>query len=534
MYKPYPMDRIVCGDVGFGKTEVAIRAALIAVLNNKQVVLMAPTLLLVQQHLYNFKKRFSKWPIIVDQLSRFYTVKQQKLIIKLVNEGNINILIGTHQLLFEKIKWKNLGLLIIDEEHRFGVEHKEQIIKKYIDIDILTLTATPIPRTLNMVINGLKKVSIIATPPHKKLNIKTYIIVYNDLLIRNNILKEVKRGGQVYYVHNEIKTIFNIASHLSKLIPEVKIVVGHGKMKAHILTKIINDFCQKKFHVLICTTIIETGIDIPTVNTIFIANADYFGLSQLHQIRGRIGRSYQQAYAWLIISNINKITINGKKRLQAIISNTKFGSGLKLSINDLETRGFGEFLGKKQSGHIKKNIKHPLYTQFLNTAITNIKKNKNTSLEPLLNLNPKIELNISTIFPINYITDMNQRLYFYRLISNVNNIVQFVTIKSQLINMFGTIPNTTKNLIKIIKIQLMSKIIGIQSIKINKNGGFIKFKTNNSINLSFLIKTINKEPKCWKIKNNVYLMINRKLPQECKRINWIFYFVKKLKNMSVY
>lgn len=531
MCLPFPMDRLVCGDVGFGKTEVAMRAAFLAFINKKQVIILAPTTLLVQQHYNNFKDRFLKWKINIKSLSRFCTSKEKLTIVKLVEKGKVDILIGTHQLLFKKIKWKDLGLLIIDEEHRFGVKQKEQIKKIYTNIDVLTLTATPIPRTLNMSMLGIRDLSIITAPPAQRIAVRTYVREYDSNLIRNNMLKEISRGGQIYYICNEVKVIKKVALRLSKLVPEANIKIGHGQMNTRILEQIINDFYHQKFNVLVCTTIIETGIDIPTVNTIFIENANYFGLAQLHQLRGRVGRSNVEAYAWLLVSNLDNLTTNSKKRLEAISFNTNFGSGLKIAKNDLEIRGIGELLGNEQSGYID-NIGFSLYIKFLETAINNIKKNKNFSALSIIEDDSEIECNTSAILPESYINNVNTRLYFYRLLSNIKNKEEIIQIKTKLIKQFGKIPKKTKNLIKLAEIKFISKKIGIASIKINKKGGMIKFNKNNNINFPFLIKIINSEPEKWKVKNSSNLKIVRDLSNENIRINWIFYFIKMLKRMS--
>ncbi|QTM69452.1 transcription-repair coupling factor [Buchnera aphidicola (Hormaphis cornu)] len=530
MSLPTPMDRLICGDVGFGKTEVAMRAAFLATLNKKQVLLLAPTTLLVQQHYNNFKNRFVEWPVNIKLLSRFCTVKEQSLITNLVQKGKINILIGSHQVLFKKIKWKDLGLLIIDEEHRFGVKHKEHIKQEHSSIDVLTLTATPIPRTLNMSMLGIRDLSIITTPPEERIAVKTYVCEYNAQLIKHNIIKELSRGGQIYYICNEVKTINKVALYLSQLVPEANIQVGHGQMSTKTLKQIINDFYHKRFNVLVCTTIIESGIDIPTVNTIFIENANCFGLAQLHQLRGRVGRSNVQAYAWLIVNNFNKLSHSSKKRLEAISSNTNFGSGLKLATNDLEIRGIGELLGQEQSGHIK-NIGFPLYMKFLKIAIQQIKNQKSDSLLSILKYDPEIKLNISAILPLSYIKSAHIRLYFYMLLSNAKNNKDIFSIKIKLLNQFGIIPNKTKNLLKLTKIQLMAKHIGIKTIKINKKGGLIKFDKNHCINLDALMNIIRNEPKKWKIVDHCTLKIIRDLLQENDRINWVFYMMKKLERI---
>ncbi|WP_422667215.1 transcription-repair coupling factor [Buchnera aphidicola] len=531
MYRSSPMDRVICGDVGFGKTEIAMRAAFISVSNFKQVAILVPTTLLAQQHFKNFKKRFSNWSFSIEMLSRFKTKKEQKLIIKNTKIGKINILIGTHKILLKNIDWYDLGLLIIDEEHRFGVHHKEIIQESYSNIDILTLTATPIPRTLNMAMTGIKDLSIIANPPSHKLSIKTFVQEYNKKLIREAILREILRGGQVYYIYNKVKNIENIASQLSSLIPEAKIKIGHGKMHNLELKEVMNEFYQKKFNVLVCTTIIESGIDIPNVNTIIIENADHFGLSQLHQLRGRVGRSYQQSYAWLLIHNFKYITSDAKKRLEAFLLINDFGAGFSLANQDLEIRGVGELLGKEQSGHIN-TIGFNLYLKILKNTVKSIKNGHNPSLHELIKKQPEIELNIPILLPENYILDVNTRLYFYKKIVSANNMIEIKKLEYELSDRFGNIPNITKNLLSVSKIRLLSEKLGINSIKANNVGGFIEFNKINSINIEYLLKIFKEEPKIWKIEHSTKIKFVKNLQDEFIRIQWIIDLLKKfIKNM---
>ncbi|WP_343183345.1 transcription-repair coupling factor [Buchnera aphidicola] len=528
MYSSKPMDRLVCGDVGFGKTEVAMRAAFVASCNKKQVAILVPTTILAQQHYNNFIKRFLKYSISIETLSRFKSIKEQKKIIKNIKNGKLDIIIGTHKILFNKIQWNNLGLLIIDEEHRFGVYHKEHIKKMFNNIDILTLTATPIPRTLNMSLLGIRDLSIINTPPDKKLLVKTFIKKKTDKIIRKAILKEIKRGGQVYYVYNKVKNIQFKLKYLCKLVPEGNFKISHGQMKKNNLKIIMQDFYKKKFNILLCTTIIETGLDIPSANTIIIENADYFGLSQLHQLRGRVGRSYHQAYAWLLVSDIKKITKNSKKRLQYISSIQDFKAGFSLATHDLEIRGVGEILGKKQSGHIK-NIGIELYLKLLKKAIKNLKKGNKKSVKNLLNQDTKIELQIPHLFPEKYIPDINTRLNFYIKISSIKSIFKLKKIKKKLIKLFGKIPKISKNLILIKKIQILSKKIKIKKIKFNNLGGIIKFFYPNKINIEWLIKFLKKKYKIWKIKNQNKLIFKKFFKNDQKKLKWIIKFLFKIK-----
>ncbi|WP_367681707.1 transcription-repair coupling factor [Buchnera aphidicola] len=520
MKKSIPMDRLICGDVGFGKTEVAMRAAFISILNHKQVVVLVPTTLLAQQHFKNFKQRFQNWPIQIDILSRFRSEREQIKILKNIKNGNINILIGTHKILFKKINWYDIGLLIIDEEHRFGVNHKEIIKQIYPHIDILTLTATPIPRTLHMAMTGIKDFSIISEPPKERLQIKTFIEEYNPILVKKVILREINRGGQVYYIYNKVNNIDNIARNLSNLIPEAIIKVGHGKMHNIDLKKIMYEFQSYYFNVLVCTTIIESGIDIPKANTIIIENADHFGLSQLHQLRGRIGRSNHQAYALLLVNNLKKMTLEAKKRLDAISSTNNFGGGFTLSNEDLEIRGVGEILGREQSGHIQ-NIGFYLYIKLLKKAIRIIKKGEKKDLLDELVKNINIELHVPSLIPSSYIFDVNTRLFFYKKIANAKTKREIEKIQFNLVNQFGKLPIFTKNLILISKIRLLAKKIGISRIKSNKKMGIIEFNSCNSINTEYLLNLFKKEPNLWKMENSKKIKFFHQFDENNTRLKWI-------------
>ncbi|NIH16603.1 MAG: transcription-repair coupling factor [Buchnera aphidicola (Periphyllus lyropictus)] len=523
-----PMDRLVCGDVGFGKTEVAMRAAFLAFCNKKQVAILVPTTLLAQQHYNNFISRFKNYSISIEMLSSFKTKKEQNLILKNIKNGKINIIISTHKIIFNDIKWKNLGLLIIDEEHRFGVYHKEFIKKSFNNIDILVLTATPIPRTLNMSLLGIRDLSIINTPPEKRLLVKTFVKQKNKKIIRRAILKEIKRGGKVYYVYNKIKKIKKKLNYLKKLVPEGNFKIGHGQMKKKKLKKIMNNFYNNNFNILLCTTIIENGLDIPLANTIIIENSDHFGLSQLHQLRGRVGRSYYQAYAFLLVSNIKKITENSKKRLKSISSIEDFSAGFSLAKNDLEIRGMGEILGTKQSGYIK-NIGLDLYTKLLKKAIKTLKKGNKKSIKNLLSNNTKIEFDVPALLPDNYILNVNKRLFFYLKLSSIKTINELKLIKRKLINSFGNLPKLAKNLILVTKIKILSKNFEIKKIKFNTEGGIIKFFYPNKINTIWLIKFLKKKYKNWKLKNKNSLFFFKKFNNKTDKIKWIIKFILTIK-----
>ncbi|ECD1372012.1 transcription-repair coupling factor, partial [Salmonella enterica subsp. enterica] len=396
MCQPLAMDRLVCGDVGFGKTEVAMRAAFLAVENHKQVAVLVPTTLLAQQHYDNFRDRFANWPVRIEMLSRFRSAKEQTQILAEAAEGKIDILIGTHKLLQSDVKLRDLGLLIVDEEHRFGVRHKERIKAMRADVDILTLTATPIPRTLNMAMSGMRDLSIIATPPARRLAVKTFVREYDSLVVREAILREILRGGQVYYLYNDVENIQKAAERLAELVPEARIAIGHGQMRERELERVMNDFHHQRFNVLVCTTIIETGIDIPTANTIIIERADHFGLAQLHQLRGRVGRSHHQAYAWLLTPHPKAMTTDAQKRLEAIASLEDLGAGFALATHDLEIRGAGELLGEEQSGSME-TIGFSLYMELLENAVDALKAGREPSLEDLTSQQTEVELRMPSL-----------------------------------------------------------------------------------------------------------------------------------------
>lgn len=528
MNKNIPMDRVICGDVGFGKTEIAIRATYIALENKKQVAILVPTTLLVKQHYNTFKNRFSKYPYIIKTFSRFTGKKKVLKIINDINTGKIQILIGTHKILSKNILWHDLGLLIVDEEHRFGVLHKEKIKEMYINVDILTLSATPIPRTLYMSMINLKDLSILSTPPKGRLSIGTFVKPYNTKIIRKIILKEVARGGQVFYLFNNIKNINIKFNCLSKLIPEVRIKIGHGQMNGKILNSIIKDFLNKSFDVLISTTIIDTGLDISNVNLIIVENADKFGLSQLHQLRGRVGRSNKKSNAWFFVSNIKNINIKSKERLKAIMSYKSLGSGYILSQKDSKIRGVGELLGKDQSGNIKK-IGSYLYTKFFSQIIKLIKKNKNLSLESFFKNPIDIKIHVSALFPKKYILNDNIRLYYYIKIASSQKIKDINFIQIELIKKFGKLPYISENLLFLSKIRILSEKLKIKKIKFYKKEGYICFSKKNIININQLLKIVFKYPKIFKILD-YSLFFKKKFLNDTICLNWIFnklYFIYK-------
>lgn len=498
MLSPQAMDRLVCGDVGFGKTEVAMRAAFVAVNDGKQVAILVPTTLLAQQHYENFRDRFANWPISIEVLSRFKTAKEQNAIIKDVESGQIDILIGTHKLLQNSIKYKDLGLLVVDEEHRFGVKQKEKIKQLRANVDILTLTATPIPRTLNMAMGGMRDLSIIATPPAKRLAVKTFVRQRDDALIRESILREILRGGQVYFLHNNVDTIDKTAADIQALLPEAKITTAHGQMRERELERIMSDFYHQRYNVLVCTTIIETGIDVPTANTIIMDRADHLGLAQLHQLRGRVGRSHHQAYAYLLTPHEKRMTKDAKKRLEAIASLEDLGAGFTLATHDLEIRGAGELLGEDQSGSMSQ-VGFTLYMEMLDAAVAALKDGKQLSLEQVMKTQTEVDLRVAALLPDDYIFDVSVRLSLYKRIASCKNKQALDDVQVELIDRFGLLPQPAKNLIHIAKLKIKAEKIGIARIDVGPAGGSIEFSSDTKVDAMFIIGLIQQQPKIYKM-----------------------------------
>ncbi|NQZ23121.1 MAG: transcription-repair coupling factor [Colwellia sp.] len=492
------MDRLVCGDVGFGKTEVAMRAAFVAVNDGKQVAILVPTTLLAQQHYENFRDRFANLPVSIEVLSRFKTAKEQNVVIANVESGQIDILIGTHKLLQNSIKYHDLGLLVVDEEHRFGVKQKEKIKQLRSNVDILTLTATPIPRTLSMAMGGMRDLSIIATPPAKRLAVKTFVRERDDALIRESILREVLRGGQVYFLHNNVDTIDKTAADIQKLLPEAKVTTAHGQMRERELERIMSDFYHQRYNVLVCTTIIETGIDVPTANTIIMDRADHLGLAQLHQLRGRVGRSHHQAYAYLLTPHVKRITKDAKKRLEAIASLEDLGAGFTLATHDLEIRGAGELLGEGQSGSMSQ-IGFTLYMDMLDQAVSALKQGKELSLNNLTAKQTEIDLRVPALLPDDYIFDVSLRLSLYKRIASCGNKNELDDIQVELIDRFGLLPQATKNLVHIAKLRLKAQKIGIARIDAGPAGGSIEFSNDTKVDPMLIIGLIQQQPKIFKM-----------------------------------
>jgi len=508
---PIPMDRVVCGDVGFGKTEVAMRAAFVVANAGQQVAILVPTTLLAQQHYQNFSDRFADWPIKVEGLTRFNSAKKQQAVLDDLASGKVDIVIGTHKLLQKSVKFKDLGLVIIDEEHRFGVKHKEQMKSLRSEVDILTLTATPIPRTLNMSLAGIRDLSIIATPPHQRHSINTFVTQWDDISIKEACQRELKRGGQIYFLHNEVKTIEKITADLRALLPEAKIEFAHGQMPEKDLEQIMLDFYHQRFSVLVATTIIESGIDVPTANTIIINRADKLGLSQLHQIRGRVGRSHHRAYAYLITPPESLLTDDAKKRLEAIESLEDLGVGFTLATHDLEIRGAGELLGENQSGQITE-IGFGLYSELLERAVQSLKNGDTTDVP--LGAGVEIDLGMPAIIPDDYVYDIHLRLILYKRIASAKNTNELDELRVEFIDRFGLLPESTKNLFAVTEVKLQAEKAGISKIDTNDNGFRVIFTERPNINPMKLIELIQKQSSIYHFNGTDTLRISHDMDDE--------------------
>lgn len=520
MHSQQPMDHLICGDVGFGKTEVAMRAAFIAVMAGKQVTVLAPTTLLTQQHAQTFRDRFADWPVRVESLSRFRSKKEQDKVIQQLAEGTIDIVIGTHKLLQSDVKYKNLGLVIIDEEHRFGVRQKDRFKALRAEVDILTLTATPIPRTLNMAMSGMRDLSIIATPPARRLAIKTFVTQWNDQLIVEACNRELKRGGQVFFVHNEVESIERQAEKVRQLLPEARVNFAHGQMRERELEQVMTDFYHQRFNILVCTTIIETGIDIPNANTIIINRADRFGLAQLYQLRGRVGRSHHRAYAYLVIPHINAVSSDARKRLEAIESIETLGAGFTLATHDLEIRGAGELLGDEQSGQIQE-IGFTLYTELLERAVKALREGKTAHVD-LSDINkPEVVLHLPTLIPEDYLPDVHERLIMYKRIASADDDNALKELQVEMIDRFGLLPIQLKNLFEITHFKNLAANIGIKKIDIGPGGGRIIFIESPNIDPMRVIELIQSQSSVFKFDGKDKLRISKSLEDNGERLNFV-------------
>ena len=521
-----PMDRLVCGDVGFGKTEVALRAAFIAVMGGKQVAILAPTTLLAEQHAQTFADRFADWPVRIAELSRFRTGKEINSAIKGMADGTLDIVIGTHKLLSPDVKFERLGLVIIDEEHRFGVRQKEALKSLRAEVDVLTLTATPIPRTLGMALEGLRDFSIIATAPQKRLAIKTFVRSEDGSIIREACLRELKRGGQIYFLHNEVETIENRMAMLTDLLPEARIGVAHGQMHERDLEKVMRDFVAQRFNILLCTTIIETGIDVPTANTIIMHRADKFGLAQLHQLRGRVGRSHHQAYAYLLVTDVLNLTKQAQRRLDAIQQMEELGSGFYLAMHDLEIRGAGEVLGESQSGEMIE-IGFQLYSDMLGEAIRSLKAGKEPDLSAPLATTTEINLHVPALLPADFCGDVNERLSIYKRLANCQSQGKVDDMQEELIDRFGKLPEPVKALIETHRLRIAAKSVGIVKIDAHAEAANLQFMVNPPIDALRIITLIQKNRHI-KLSGQDKLRITVPMPDLAARVLQVKQAIKQL------
>ena len=526
MISPQPMDRLVCGDVGFGKTEVALRAAFVAVTGGKQVAFLAPTTLLAEQHYQTLVDRFAKWPVKVAEMSRFRSQKEITAAMKGISDGSVDIVVGTHKLLSEKTQFKNLGLLIIDEEHRFGVRHKEAMKQLRAEVDVLTLTATPIPRTLGMALEGLRDLSVIATAPQRRLAIKTFVRNEGNGVIREAVLRELKRGGQVYFLHNEVETMENRRQALEKLLPEARIGVAHGQMPERELERVMRDFVAQRFNLLLCSTIIETGIDVPTANTIVMARADKFGLAQLHQLRGRVGRSHHQAYAYLLVPEIEGLTKQAAQRLDAIQQMEELGSGFYLAMHDLEIRGAGEVLGENQSGNMLE-VGFQLYNEMLSEAVKSLKAGREPDLLSPLSVTTDINLHSPALLPNDYCGDVHLRLSFYKKLATAKTTDQVDSLLEEIVDRFGKLPTQAQTLIDVHRLRVISQPYGV--VKVDAAPGVINisFRPNPPVEPMRIIELIQKN-KHIKLAGNEKLRIERALPDVKDRVQMVRDVLKAL------
>ena len=520
MCSPKVMDRLICGDVGFGKTEVAMRAAFIAAQNGRQTAVLVPTTLLANQHHGNFRDRFADWPYNVEVVSRFKSASDLKGIIERVRSGEIDILVGTHKLLQSDFGFRDLGLLIIDEEHRFGVKQKEAIKALRAEVDILTMTATPIPRTLNMALGGLRDLSIIATPPARRLSIKTFIREHSIALVKEAVLRETLRGGQVFYLHNEVKTIEETARKLGELLPDLSIGVAHGQLREQALERVMSDFYHQHHHILVCSTIIETGIDIPNANTIIIERADKFGLAQLHQLRGRVGRSHHQAYAYLLSPPRSLISSDAQKRLEAIEAAGDLGAGYQLASHDMEIRGAGELLGAEQSGQIHQ-VGFSLYLDMLESAVAALRRGELPDIDQPLDSGTEVKLHVPALIPEDYLPDISTRLVLYKRIAQACDETSLRDIQVEMIDRFGLLPEPIKNLFTCAQLRIAAQQLGISEIDMTDEGGSIEFNASTVVEPAAIVTLIQSDPLCYSLTGSGKLRVKKSLPSLSARAEFV-------------
>ncbi len=526
MRSPRPMDRLICGDVGFGKTEVAMRAAFLAAMGGRQIAVLVPTTLLAEQHAENFRDRFADWPVRIESLSRFRSPKEQEKVIGALEDGSIDIVIGTHKLLQEGIRYKRLGLVIIDEEHRFGVRQKDRFKALRAEVDVLTLTATPIPRTLNMAMGGIRDLSIIASPPARRLAIKTFVHEWNPELIREACQREIKRGGQVYFLHNEVESIERITRELEELLPEASIRIAHGQLRERELERVMSDFYHQRFNLLVCTTIIETGIDVPTANTIIMNRADRLGLAQLYQLRGRVGRSHHRAYAYLLVPSRRSMTKDAVKRLEAIEAIEELGTGFTLATHDLEIRGAGELLGEEQSGQMHE-IGFTLYSELLERAVSALREGREPELEKPLIHGTEVDLGVPSLIPDDYLPDVHSRLQIYKRIANAETTDALDELQVEMIDRFGLLPPAAKNLFLVTELKLKATPLGITKIELGAQGGRLSFAPEPNIDPMKIIELIQTRPQHYKLDGQERLKIVKSLSDLETRVALIEELLKR-------
>ncbi len=531
MQSTKPMDRLVCGDVGFGKTEVAMRAAFLAVMGKAQVAVLVPTTLLAQQHFQNFQDRFAGLPIRIELLSRFRSQAEQRQVLSALADGTVDIVIGTHRLLQSDVRFQRLGLVILDEEHRFGVRQKERLKKLRSEADILTMTATPIPRTLNLSLSGLRDISLITTAPEGRLSVKTFVSERNRAVIREACLREIRRGGQVYYLHNEVRTIEKAAHELHELLPEADIRIAHGQMPERELERIMLDFYHQRFNILVCSTIIESGIDVPSANTIIIERADKFGLAQLHQLRGRVGRSHHRAYAYLLVPDRRTLTEDARKRLEAIESLEELGAGFTLASHDLEIRGAGELLGETQSGMIDE-VGFTLYSELLNRAVQSLQAGRLPETDTSLHSGAEINLHAPALFPENYLPDVHMRLILYKRLSAVKNPEALQELKEEVIDRFGLLPEAAQLLFRATEIKILTTPLGIRKIDAGPRGIRIEFSEKPDIDPGAILRLLQSAPRTYRLDGPNRLRILGDMPGVDDRIAAIQKFLKQLAPMK--
>jgi transcription-repair coupling factor (superfamily II helicase) len=522
-----PMDRIICGDVGFGKTEVAMRAAFVTVQAGRQVAVLAPTTLLAQQHLTNFKDRFADWPVRIEALSRFGSGRETQATLAGIDQGKVDIVIATHRLLHAHTRFKDLGLIVIDEEHRFGVRDKERLQALRAEVHVLTLTATPIPRTLNMALGGLRDLSLITTPPAERLAIKTFIIEWHGPTLREAALRELRRGGQIYFVHNEVRTIEKITAEVQALIPEASVRFGHGQMRDRDLEQLMVDFYHRRFNLLVCTTIIESGIDVPTANTIMINRADRMGLAQLHQLRGRVGRSHHRAYAYLIAPPRAALSGDAAKRLEAIESMEELGAGFVLATHDLEIRGAGELLGEQQSGQMTE-VGLALYLDMLEQAVKALKEGREPALERPLAADTEVDLRLPAFIPDTYIADVHVRLSLYKRIAAGGTDAAIDDLTAEIIDRFGSLPPSAQHLLRIARLKLLARALGIRRLDLGPQGGYVLFEETNNVDAGAVVRMIQKSPGQYRLESALKLRMSHAFGTEEARFKFAADLLKRL------